>query len=94
MFQESSFSFLKLVKSTKVKYLVDFLCNILITYSSPQVILSDQGLSFTSIQFCHFYCQNYIEYINCNWTPRTSGQVERLNRSILNFIMTCCSEED
>lgn len=91
----TKFLFLRAVKSTKTKYVLEFLKDIFSTYGAPQMIISDQGSSFTAKKFAMFCQQNAIRHIkNAVATPRANGQVERLNRSILNVLLTTTLEEE
>lgn len=91
----TKFSFLRAVKSTKTKYVLEFLRDIFSTYGVPRKIISDQGSAFTAKKFTMFCQQNNIHHVkNAVATPRANGQVERLNRSILNVLLTSTLEEE
>lgn len=87
--------FLRAVKSTKTKYVLEFLMEIFTTYGTPQTVVSDQGSAFTAKMFKMFCQQNKIRHIqNAVATPRANGQIERLNRSILSVLLTTTLEEE
>lgn len=91
----TKFVFLRAVKTTKTKYVLDFLKDIFSTYGAPQTIITDQGSSFTAKKFAMFCLQNGIRHIkNAVATPRANGQVERLNRSIMSVLLTTTLEEE
>lgn len=91
----TKFSFLRAVKTTKTKYVIHALKDIFSTYGIPRNIISDQGSAFTSKEFSNFCTRNNIHHIrNAVATPRANGQVERLNRSILNSLMATNLEEE
>lgn len=86
---------IKAVKSTKTRYVTNFLEMVFKNYGLPTRIIADRGTAFTSTNFQTF-CKNYnIQLIlNAVATPRANGQVERLNRTILSALMTTTSKED
>lgn len=91
----TKFSFLKAVKSTKSKIVIQYFKDLFSIFGSPKIIISDQGSAFTSKIFQNFCQQNNIKHIkNAVATPRANGQVERLNRSILGALMTTTLEEE
>ena len=91
----TKFVFLRAVKSTKTKIVVEYFKDIFATYGVPKVVISDQGTAFTSSQFRAFCEQNQIRHVkNAVATPRANGQVERLNRTILASLLTSTLEED
>lgn len=91
----TKFVFLKPVKSTKTKFVIDYLQEIYGYYGHPHTIVSDQGSAFTSAKF-KSYCQNHnIKHVrNAVATPRANGQVERLNRTIKGAILATTTEEN
>ncbi|CAH2015134.1 unnamed protein product [Acanthoscelides obtectus] len=92
----TEFVALKTVKSTKTKYVIDHITTLSATYYGvPRVLISDQGSSFTAKKFRDFCHQNNIKHVlNAVATPRANGQVERLNRTLLNALLTSTVEED
>lgn len=91
----TKFTFIRAVRTTKAKYVIEFLKDIFSVHGLPSTIVSDQGSAFTSKNFKLFCQQNNIKHVlNAVATPRANGQVERLNRSILSALMTTTLEED
>lgn len=91
----TKFSFLRAVKSTKTKYVIEYLRDIFATYGIPNAIISDQGSCFTARRFRRFCAQNHIRHILIAVaTARANGQVERLNHTILNALLTSTPDED
>jgi len=56
-------------------------------FGLPTIIISDRGTAFTSKQFEEYCKHNQIQHIkNAVRTPRANGQVERANKTILNYV--------
>ncbi len=90
----TKFTFLRAVKSTKAKLVIEYLRDIFATYGSPKVVITDQGTAFTSHDFGRFCEQNFIQHIPVAVaTPRANGQVERLNRSIISALLTTTTDD-
>lgn len=86
------FTFLKAVRSTQTKYVVDYCKDTVSTYGIPKNIITDRG---TSKSFKGFCFQNNIRHVlNVVATPRTPGKVERLNRTILEAMLISILEEE
>lgn len=84
----TKFAFLKAVRNTQSKWVIEYLRDIFATYGTPKVIISDRGSSFTSSLFKSFCAQNGVKpLLNAVATPRANGQVERLNRVIMNALL-------
>ena len=91
----TKFTFLRAVKNTKTKYVIEYFRDIFATYGTPKALISDQGSSFTSKKFISFCKQNNIRNIfNAVATPRANGQVERLNRTVLSALLPSILEEE
>lgn len=59
----------------------------------PERIISDRGVSFTSRYFKEFCVTHKIRHIlNAIAAPRANGQVERVNRTLLDAIRTSTNE--
>lgn len=59
----------------------------------PVRIVSDRGLSFTSRYFREFCTTYKIRHtLNAVAVPRANGQVERVNRTVLDAIRTSINE--
>ena len=90
----TKFVFLKAVRNTKTKFVIEFLRDLFATYGTPKTIVSDQGSAFTSKTYRDFCSQNHIHpTFNAVATPRANGQVERINRSLKSAIMAIADEE-
>lgn len=86
---------LKPVKSTKARFVINLLENMCKTFGLPSRIITDRGTAFTSHMFKNYCQQQNIQLIlNAVATPRANGQVERLNRTILNILATTSDTED
>lgn len=61
--------------------------NILSRFSSPRVIISDNGTRFCNKSFEHLMKQYDITHkVTTPYHPQTSGQVEILNREIKHIL--------
>lgn len=86
---------LKLAKSTKVRFVINLLGNMCKTFGLPSRIITDRGTAFTSHTFKKYCRQQNIQLIlNAVATPHANGQVERLNRTIVNILATTSDTED
>jgi transposase InsO family protein len=91
----TKFLLLKAVKSTKTRFVVKFLTEVISTYGSPFRIITDKGTAFTAKKFRQFCEAHQIHHVEVAVaTPRANGQVERLNRSVLNALSTTSKSED
>lgn len=91
----TKFVFLKAVKSTKIKFVLDFFQELFMVYGIPEILISDQATCFSSKNmkiFCDQY--NIHHTMIAVATPRANGQVERLNRSVLAALSTSTLEEE
>jgi len=89
----TKFVFLKAVKSTDTKSVIEFLRDLFATYEVPKTIITDRGAAF-KVTFGNFCDQNYIQHIKVAvTTPRANGQVERLNKSVMHGLLTTADEE-
>jgi hypothetical protein len=86
---------MKAMKSTKTRFVVKFLSEVISAYGSPFRVITDKGTAFTAKkfrQFCRAHQINHVEVAVA--TPRANGQVERLNRSVLSALATTSKSED
>jgi transposase InsO family protein len=91
----TKFLLLKAVKSTKTRLVIKFLSEVISTYGSPFRIITDKGTAFTAKKFRQFCGAHQIHHVEVAVaTPRANGQVERLNRSVLNALSTTSKSED
>lgn len=83
----TKFVWLEAVASTNTKGAIGALQRLAQTFGHPMRIISDRGSAFTSKDF-KTYCENLgIRHVlNAVASPRANGQVERLNRTILNSL--------
>lgn len=90
----TKFVFLRAVRTTEAKYVIDYFKDIFATYRTPKTLISDRGSCFTSRRFQDFCMQNDIRHImSAVSTPRANGQVERLNRTLLSALLTTVTDE-
>jgi hypothetical protein len=71
----TKFLLLKAVKSTKIRFVIKFLSEVISTYGSPFRVITAKKFR----QFCGAQQIHHVEVVVA--TPRANGQVERLNRS-------------
>jgi transposase InsO family protein len=80
---------LYVIKSTKTRYTVAALRELIKSFGVPKRIISDRKTSFTSNEFKVFTDQFGIaHHLNEVGMPRGNRQVERYNRTILNSLAT------
>jgi hypothetical protein len=85
----TKFTFIKAVRSTDTKAVIEYLRDLFCTYGVPEVLVTDRGTAFTAKRFENFCDQNKMRHVKVAvGTPRANGQVERLNRSILDILLT------
>lgn len=64
-------------------------------FGFPSTIVSDRGLAFCSRYFKNFAVKHLIKHVLTSVaTPRANGQVERVNRTILNGLRTSSEESN
>lgn len=91
----TKFVFLKPVKDTSTKFVVRALNDIFVYFGVPFRIICDRAGSFTSRMFNNFCKDNDIKLVlNATATPRANGQVERINRTLLNALRTSSQFDD
>lgn len=83
----TKFCIIEPVRSTKAKYVIRAMQNIVDIFGVPVRIISDRGSAFTSRTF-KMFCLDYgIKHVqNAVATPRANGQCERFNRTILSSL--------
>lgn len=83
----SKFVWLYATKSTSAIEVIDRLKKQSIVFGNPRRIISDQGSAFTSKEF-EGYCQgeNIEHSLITTGIPRSNGQVERLNRTLIPLL--------
>lgn len=83
----TKYCFIKPVKDTKTKNVIKVLNDIFYMFRIPNRIISDRGSSFTSNDFKQFCSDKNIKLVlNAVASPRSNGQVERYNRTVLNSL--------
>jgi len=64
----------KVVSTTTTQMTVNVLSNIFVTHGFPRILVSDNGLQFTSVEFADFSLQNNIvHYRSPPYHPSTMG---------------------
>lgn len=75
------------VRSTKTKYVIRAMSDLINIFGVPDRVISDRGSAFTSHTMKTFCAEFGIKHIlNAVATPRANGQCERFNRTILSSI--------
>lgn len=83
----TKFSLVKPVRNTKSETAIKVLEDIFFTFRVPNRLISDRGTCFTSHRFKRFSQERGFKHIlNAVASPRSNGQVERYNRTILNSL--------
>lgn len=83
----TKFVFIKPVKSTNTQNAIRVLEDIFDTFRTPDRLISDRGSCFTSHAFKRFCLDRGTKHIlNAVASPRSNGQVERYNRTILDSL--------
>lgn len=83
----TKFVFIKPVRNTNTQNVIRALEDVFYTFRCPDRIISDRGSCFTSHAFKRFCLDKRIKHVlNAVSCPRSNGQVERYNRSILNSL--------
>lgn len=94
----TKFIFIRPVRNTKSQMTIRVLEDIFYIFRSPERLISDRGTSFTSHAFKRFCLDKGIKHIlNAVASPRSNGQVERYNRTILSSLAAQnlnCDERD
>jgi transposase InsO family protein len=85
----TKFVFTKPVRNTKTQSGIRVLEDIFYTFRVPERIVSDRGTCFTSHAFKRFSLEKGVKHVlNAVASPRSNGQVERYNRTILDSLTT------
>lgn len=83
----TKFLFIKPVRNTNTQNVMRALEDVFYTFRCPDRIISDRGSCFTSHAFKRFCLDKGIKHVlNAVSSPRSNGQVERYNRSILDSL--------
>lgn len=91
----TKFVFISPVRNTKSKTVINELNKIFKIFGNPRRLICDAGSAFTSKWFVN-YCQgkNIRQHVIATAVPRSNGQVERFNRTILDALRTMGSSTD
>lgn len=90
----SKFLFAKPTKTTNSREVIMHLKDIWSTFGVPKRIISDRGKAFTSNNFKEFCIKNTVKHIlNSIASPRSNGQIERYNRTILDAL-NCSTDNE
>lgn len=83
----TKFIFIKPVRNTKTENVIRALDDIFYTFRMPDRLISDRGSCFTSNTFKRYcYDKGIKQILNAVASPKSNGQVERYNRTILNSL--------
>lgn len=83
----TKFVFVKPVRNTKTVNVVKVLDDIFYTFRNPVRLITDRGSCFTSHAFRKYCLEKGIKHIlNAVASPKSNGQVERYNRTILSSL--------
>lgn len=83
----TKFALVKPVKNTKTETAIRILNDIFYTFRVPDRLISDRGSCFTSHAFKRYCTEKGLKHIlNAVASPRSNGQVERYNRTILDSL--------
>ena len=75
--------------STSTAEVVNCLDNWFASHGQPKLVVTDNGVQFTSTDFVQFFNENGINHRNVTpYYPRANGEVERQNRTIMKAIKT------
>ena len=73
----------KAVSSTTFKMVINILRDTFSTYGFPQILVSDNGSQFTSIEFQNILCQNHIiHHKSPPYHLATNGLAENMVKSV------------
>lgn len=90
----SKYIFCRPTRTVNSKEVCDHLKDLFSLFGKPERIVSDRGTAFTSKRFKEFVIQYHIKHIlNAVASPRSNGQVERYNRTILDRLNTSVDHE-
>lgn len=91
----TKFVFIAPVRNTKSKVVINELNKIFKVFGNPKRIICDAGSAFTSKLFVEF-CRdkNIRHHVIATAMPRSNGQVERYNRTILDALRSSGANTD
>jgi len=83
----SKFIWLYATKSTNASEIVKILQKQAVIFGNPRRIISDRGTAFSSQEFKDYCKQENVEHVLITTgVPRSNGQVERINRTIIPLL--------
>ncbi|CAH2226662.1 jg23170 [Pararge aegeria aegeria] len=83
----TKFCMLKPLRNLKSNQTIAALTDVFSAFGFPARLISDRGSTFTSKEFELFCNSSYIRHIlNAVASPRSNGQVERYNRTVLDAL--------
>ncbi|CAG9132567.1 unnamed protein product [Plutella xylostella] len=87
----TKFCFIKPVRNTNTQNTIRALEDIFCTFKAPIRLISDRGSCYTSHTFKKFCLDKGVKHVlNAVASPRSNGQVERYNRTILDSLKALC----
>lgn len=90
----TKFVWIEAVPDTSAKYVIQCLELLIKMFGIPNRMISDRGKCFTSAVLKKFCIENCIKHVlNAIACPRSNGQVERFNATILNTMMTVIGDD-
>lgn len=91
----TKFVFISAVKNTKSKIVINELNKIFKVFGNPKRLISDAGSAFTSKAFTSFCNERNIRaHVIATAIPRSNGQVERYNLTILEALRSMGANTD
>lgn len=91
----AKFVFARPCKTVGSQEVIDHLSDLFSLFGTPKRIISDRGKAFTSTKFKSFATKYQVKHIlNAVASPRSNGQVERYNRTILDGLNTSIDNEN
>lgn len=91
----TKFCVIEPVRDQRSRYVIKAVRNLIYLFGVPNRIISDRGTAFTSKAF-KIFCATYgIKHIlNAVASPRSNGQCERYNKTIVNALSTTSAGKD
>lgn len=91
----TKFVFISPVRNTKSQVVINELDKIFNVFGNPKRLICDAGSSFTSKLFVKYCTDKYIrQHVIATAVPRSNGQVERYNRTILDALRSMGASTD
>lgn len=85
----SKYLIVKPVRDTRTIHVINILNEITSYFGLPHKVITDRGTAYTAKAFESYCEQNGIKHVKTAVrTPRSNGQVERANQTILNYLRT------